>query len=127
MQFSRRSIHSQRASSSTNGLLRLKIALEVEGIQTLGLRELRLPDAALDIAPVAVDALQFAQAQQITRIVGLILGAGQCTLLVFAGEGGQLQQLQMMREEDLRRSGGVGVHGATPILPWRIRHCNKAR
>ena len=47
---------------------------EVESIETFGLGKARQPDTALDIAPFAVDALELAQAQQIARIVGAVLG-----------------------------------------------------
>ena len=47
---------------------------EVEGIETFGLWKARQPDATLDIAPFAVDALEFAQPQQIARVVSAVLG-----------------------------------------------------
>jgi hypothetical protein len=46
---------------------------EVEGVEAFGLRKARQPDAALNVAPLAIDALQFAQTQQIARVVGAIL------------------------------------------------------
>ena len=44
---------------------------EVEAVEALDDRELRLPDAALGGAAVAIEQLQFSQAQQIVREVGL--------------------------------------------------------
>ena len=46
---------------------------EVEGVEAFDLRKARQPDATFDGAPVAVDALQFAKAKQIARVVGAVL------------------------------------------------------
>src|SRR3977135_3433125 len=71
MQFWRLSIHSQRISSRTSALFS---AGEVERIEALGLGETRQPNAPLHVAALAVDALEFAQAQQIARVIGAGLG-----------------------------------------------------
>ena len=46
---------------------------EVEGVEALDLREPCHTNAALDVAPFAVDALQLTQTQEIARIVGPVL------------------------------------------------------
>jgi hypothetical protein len=72
MQFCRFSIHSHRASSRTSGLLREGCAAK-SNVSRLLICEGEA-NAAFDVAPLAIDALQFAQSKQIARIVGAILG-----------------------------------------------------
>jgi len=62
MTFSRRSIHSQRASSRPPYLVQRRDRLEVEAVQTLNSGEFGSLDPALDHAPFAVNHLQFDQA-----------------------------------------------------------------
>ena len=76
---------------------------EVEGVEALGLGKPRRSDPALDVAPLAVDALQFAQTQQIAWIVGAILCRFHRHLLILARERWQLQRLEMIAEQHLRR------------------------
>ena len=47
---------------------------EVECVEALDLRKAREANAAFDVAPLAIDALQFAQSKQIARIVRRDLG-----------------------------------------------------
>ncbi len=60
-----------REDTSINLLGRL--GGEVERIEALGLGETRQPNAPLHVAALAVDALEFAQAQQIARVIGAVL------------------------------------------------------
>jgi len=75
---------------------------ELEAVQTLDDRELRLPDAALDGATIAVQQFQLGQAQQISRIIHLFGGALPGHLVVLTQDGWQPQGLQMMFEQHLR-------------------------
>ena len=74
MQFCRFSIHSHRASSRTSGLLREGCAAKSKVSRLLICEKRARRNAAFDVAPLAIDALQFAQSKQIARIVGAILG-----------------------------------------------------
>src|ERR1700730_10738302 len=51
-------------------LVQRRFGGEFERIEALGLWKARQPNAALDVAAFAIDALQFAQAQQIARVLG---------------------------------------------------------
>ena len=88
---------------------------EVKSVEALGLWKARRPDAALDVTPLAIDALQFAQTQQIARIIGAILGGFHRHLLILARECGKLQRLEVIAEQHLGRDGGqrrgVGGYG----------------
>ena len=79
---------------------------KVEGVQALHRREAGLADAPLDEAALAVDQLQFGQAQQISRVIDAFPGAFAGDLLVLAQEGRQLERFQVMRQQHLRRCGG---------------------
>ena len=46
---------------------------EVEGVQTFGLWKARDANAAFNVAPFPVDALQLTQAQEIARVIGAVL------------------------------------------------------
>ena len=74
---------------------------EVEGVEALGLGKARQPDAALDTAPFAVDALEFAQTQQIAGVISAVLGSFHCDLVILAREGGKLQDLEMVAKQHL--------------------------
>src|ERR1700732_1787049 len=76
---------------------------EVERIEALGLWR-RQPNATLYVAALAVDALQFAQARQIARIIGTILRRFHGDFFVLAGECGKLQSLEMIIQLGVRRS-----------------------
>jgi hypothetical protein len=51
-------------------LVQRRLGGEVERIEALGLGETRQPNATLYVAALTIDALPFAQAQQIARIIG---------------------------------------------------------
>jgi len=103
MQFWRFSIHSQRISSRTSALFSDGLSREVERIEALGLREARQPNVPLHIAPLAINALQFAQAQQIARVIGAILRRFHGDLFILARECGKLQGFEMMAQQHLGR------------------------
>ena len=86
-------------------LVELRDRLEVEAVQALGRRELRGLDAPLDHPPLAVDQFQLDQAGQELDMIQPFRGALSGELLVFPQEGGQLQRLEMIREQDLRDVG----------------------
>ena len=56
------------------GLVQRGNRQELETVQALDHRELRLADAAFDGAAIAVQQFQLGQAQQITRIINLLGG-----------------------------------------------------
>ena len=72
---------------------------EVEGVQALGGGEARGADAALHHALVAVDEFQFGEAQQVVRVIGGCGGALGGQLAVLPQEGGQLQLLEVVFQE----------------------------
>src|SRR5208337_2144871 len=76
---------------------------KVEAVQTLYRREAGLLDPALDRSPFPVDYLQLGQAQQVARMVDPVGGALTGELVVLAQEGRQLERLQVMSEQYLRR------------------------
>ncbi len=110
MMFSRRSTYSERASSITSALFKRRQRREVEAVEALHGRELGGLDAALDHAPLALDHLQLGQPQQVARIVDAFGGALAGDLVVLAQEGRQLQRLEVVGQQDLRRVG----HDAAP-------------
>jgi hypothetical protein len=75
---------------------------EVEGVEAFDLREARQANAALDVAPFAVNALQFTQTQQIARVISAIARRFHGHLLVLARERGELQRLEMIAQQHLR-------------------------
>jgi len=58
-------------------------------------------NATLYVAALTIDALQFAQAQQIARIIGTILRRFHGDFFVLAGECGKLQSLEMIIQQHL--------------------------
>ena len=76
---------------------------EVECVEALDLRKARQANTTFDVAPLAIDALQFAQSKQIAWIVGAILGRLHRHLLILAREGGKLQRLEVIAQQNLRR------------------------
>jgi hypothetical protein len=83
---------------------------EVEAVQALHGREAGLADAPLHRASLALEQLQLGQAQEIAGVVDTLGGALPSLLVVLAQEGGQLQRLEMMREQNLRHR----AHEAAP-------------
>jgi hypothetical protein len=122
--FSRRSIHSQRASSSTcvrplsrtdrvRGLtVQLGDRLEVEAVEAFGGRELGRLDAALDHPSLAIDQLQFDQARQELDMIQALGGALARHLLILTQECRKLQLLEVMLQQDL---GDMGHSAASDI------------
>jgi len=76
---------------------------EVEAVEALHGRELGRLDAALDHAPLAVDQLLLGQSQQEAGIVDAFGGALPSDLVVLAQEGRQLQRLEVVGQQNLRR------------------------
>ena len=101
--FSRRRTYSQRASSRTSILLRLGDGGEVERVEALHRREPCCPDAPLDRAPFAVDQLELDQPQQVAGMVGAVTRALAGHLVILAQHRRQLQLLEVMGEQHLRR------------------------
>ena len=93
-----------------------------------------LTNAALDGAPLAIDAVQFAKTQEIAWVIGTILRRLHCYLLIFAREGGKLQGLQVIAQKHLgrnrregrglakhRHAGAPAVAGVESTLAMRLR------
>ena len=110
MTFSRRWMYSQRASSMTRALFTEGMTVKSKVSQALDGREAGRLDPALHHALVAVDEFQFCQTQQVPRMVHTLGGALGGHLSVFPEEGGQLQLLQMMFQEQR----GAVAHTALP-------------
>src|ERR1700726_2158025 len=89
-------------------LVQRRLGGEVERIEALGLWEARQPNAALDVAAFAIDALQFAQAQQIARVIGSVLRRFHGNLLILARECGKLQGFEMIVQQHLGRDDRWG-------------------
>ena len=83
---------------------------EVEAVEALHGRELGRLDAALDHAPLAIDQLLLGQPQQEAGIVDAFGGALAGDLVVLAQEGRQLQRLEVVGQQNLRRV----AHDAAP-------------
>src|SRR3712207_445642 len=75
---------------------------KVEAVQALHSREARLTNAPLNQPPLAIQQLKFAQAKQIAGVVHSLGRTLPGYLVVLAQEGGQLQRLEMMPQENLR-------------------------
>ena len=84
---------------------------EVEAVEAFDRREPCLLDPPLDHPPFPLDQLQFGQAQQIAGMVDALGGALPGELVVLAQEGRQLERLEVMGEQKLRRVG----HDAAPV------------
>ena len=83
---------------------------EVEGVQAFDGRETGGPDPALRHALVSVNEFQFGETQQVVRVVHILGGALGGQLAVLPEEGGQLQFLQVVFQEQR----GPVVHAALP-------------
>ena len=82
-----------------------------------------LLDPALDNTPFPVDQFQFDQAQQIAGMIDAVAGAFASDLVILAQDGRQLQLLEVVAEQHLRRSArrsrrhrihGLPAHAALP-------------
>jgi len=84
---------------------------EVEGIEALHRREPGGTDPALDRAAFPVDQLQFDEAQQVAGMIDAITRAFPGQLLILAQYRRQLELLEVMRQQNLRRAcRGAGRH-----------------
>jgi hypothetical protein len=92
------------------GLVERRDRREVETVEAFHRRKPCLLDAALDHPAFPLDQLEFSQAQQIAGMVDALGGALLGELVVFAQEGRQLERLEMMGEQQLRRI----AHDAAP-------------
>ena len=90
-------------------LVQLGDRLEVEAFEC---RELRGLDAPLDHPPLTIDQFQLDQAGEELDMIQPLGGALACLFLIFPQEGGQLQRLEVMGEQDLR---GLGHSAASDI------------
>ena len=93
-------------------LVELGDRLEVEAVKAFCGREPGCLDAALDHPSFAIAQLQFYQALQELDVVQPLGGALARHLLILAQEGGQLQPLEVMLQQDL---GGMGHSAASDI------------
>jgi hypothetical protein len=84
---------------------------EVETVQAFHCREPCLLDAASARPPFPVDQFELGQAQQIAGMIDPLGGALPGELVVFTQERRQLERLEMMRKQQLRRL----AHGAAPL------------
>src|SRR3954468_18475916 len=91
-------------------LVQRRDRFEVKAVQTLYGREACLTNAPLNQPPLAIQQLKFAQAKQIAGVVHSLGRTLPSQLVVLAQEGGQLQRLEMMGQEDL----GNLAHGCAP-------------
>ena len=83
---------------------------EVEAVQALDRREAGLADAPLDHPPLAIQQLELGQAQQVGGVVDTLRRALPGELVVLAQEGRQLERLEVVRQQELRRV----AHAAAP-------------
>ena len=79
------------------------MGLEVEALELFDDGEAGLPDAPLDQASLAVDHLHLHQPGQELHMIQALGRALAREFLVFPQEGGQLELLQMVLEQDAGR------------------------
>ncbi len=99
-----REFHHQRLVERWDGV-------EVEAVQALERREPGRLDPAFNRARLAIEQLQFDQARQIADMVHVLGGALPSDLLMLPRRRRQLQPLEMMAKQNLRRLRG-GAHDA---------------
>ena len=88
---------------------------EVEAVQALYGREAGLADAPLHRAPLALEQLQLGKTQEVAGVVDTLGGALPCLLVVLAQKGGQLQGLEVMREQNLRHRAHEVAPPSSPM------------
>jgi len=93
-------------------LVQLWDRLEVEAVEALGGREFRGLDTAFDHSALAIDQLQLDQTSQELDMIQPLGGALARELFILAQECRQLQRLQMIGQQDLRRVG----HSAASVI-----------
>src|SRR5215471_209578 len=108
--FSRRAMYSPRASSRTNVLLSEGIAMKSKLSRLFTVGNRASWDAALDHPLFPVDQFEFGQTQQVAGMVDALGGTLLGKFVVFAQEGRQLERLEVMGEQKLRRV----THDAAP-------------
>src|SRR5260370_39621936 len=86
-----------------SGSVQRRDGQEVEAVYGLDDWELRLADAAFRGAALAVQQLEFGDAQQVVLVVPLLDGALSRYLVILAQDGGQPQFVQMMFDQQLQR------------------------
>src|SRR3954465_15689722 len=74
---------------------------KVKAVQALHSWEVRLTNAPLNQAPLAIQQLKLAQAKQIAGVVDPLGRTLPSQLVVLAQEGGQLQRLEIMGQQNL--------------------------
>ena len=99
----RRQLHDQHLVERWDGL-------EVEAVEAFDGGEPGLPDPPLGHPAFAVDQFQFSEADEIAHMAGALGGALAGQLAVLAQKGRQLQGLEVMDQQQLRRIG----HDAPP-------------
>ncbi len=97
---------------------------EVEGVEAFDRREPRRLDPPFDHAPFPVDQLELDEAKQIAGMIDAVAGAFPSHLVVFPEHRRQLQLLEVVSEQNLRRVAGrsrrhlpgsrFAVHAALP-------------
>ena len=105
LMFSRRSTYSQRASSTTSILLSDGMALKSKLSRLLTAGNLACLIRRSTIRRSRVDQFQFSEADEIAHMVGALGGALAGQLVVLAQKGRQLQGLEVMDQQQLRRIG----------------------
>ena len=75
-----------------------------------------LSDPPLDHPAFAVDQFQLAQANKIAHVIGAFGGALPGQLVVLAQEGRQLQGLEVMGQQHLRRIGQANTSHRPPSM-----------
>ena len=84
---------------------------EVEAVDTFDRREPRLLDSPLDHPQLALDQLEFGQAQQVAGMLDALGSSLPGELVILTQERRQLEHLQVMAEQKLGRVG----HDVTPV------------
>ena len=101
MTFSRRSIHSQRANSSTCALFSAGMALKSKLSRLLATGNFAALMRRLDHAPFAIDQFQLHQPGQELNMIQALGRALARHFLVFPQEGRQLQGLEVVCQQDV--------------------------